>query len=495
MYLKYYGLNEVPFHITPDPEFLYLSPSHKEALGLMVQGVAERSGLTILTGAVGVGKTTIVRTFQEHCRKLKIRMISVLDSRVTFADLMNMLYKELGLETGSEDAAEQVHGFYRFLSEEQKQGRTVVLVIDEAQNMSINTLEDFEMLFNLDASQDKLLQIVLVGQTELGKKLKLPELKHIQQNIGVRIRIDELTPDESFSYIRHRLVRAGMQDKETTIFTSAAMRFIVNQSQGIPRKINIICDNALSSGFAFNLKPIPEKIVKNVIADLDGKQSRISVKWVVACASLALLFLVVAGWAIVRVLDLPKRMETKHSQSVATIHGDDSISPAGAASPNHLSVPTENTSTQSAPDATALSGSRSISILPESESQKLKADTAAGQGAPVPPQGDILPQGQDASRALPEDPALISHRSVTIDPIATIPGAAGRADEKPPQKNDKKDGKTAEPADSQKMDKQARSRESSGPDASTVSTPGTGAEEASPDPNKLMDWFLNKRGR
>ncbi len=212
MYLEFYGLKEEPFHITPDPEFLYLSPSHKEALALMVHGVEQRIGFIILTGGVGVGKTTIVHTFLEHCRQQQIKMISVLNSRVTFGVLMNMIYKELGLEMSSEDVAELVHGFYQFLIEEQKQGRNVVLVIDEAQNMSINTLEALEKLSSLKGSQGKLLQILLIGQTQLEIKLKVQELRQIQQLIGVRIRIAELTPDESLSYITYRLTKAGMQD-------------------------------------------------------------------------------------------------------------------------------------------------------------------------------------------------------------------------------------------------------------------------------------------
>ena len=504
MYLKFFGLKEEPFHITPDPEFLYLSPSHKEALALMVYGVEQRSGFISLTGGVGVGKTTIVRTLLEHCRQQQIRMISVQNSRVTFGVLMNMIYKELGLEMTTEDGAELVHGFYLFLIEEQKLGRNVVLVIDEAQNMSINTLGDLEKLSNLEAPQGKLLQILIVGQPELEAKLKLKELRQIQQRFGVRIKIAELTPNESFDYIRYRLTKAGMQVKETAIFTRAALRLIVKHSLGIPRKINIICDNALSSGFAYGMKPVPVKVVKDVIADLDGKPAGVSMKWVITCASLAFLFLVIAALAVVRIMDFPKKMDSKHSTASA-IHTP--------APPDDTPVP------QSAPGSSTAPDSQPVSVVfPATESLKSHGDVAAGSESTVSP-GNILPPGQGASQALPSAQGVPSRGSASIVRSTPQSEAGGTSEGKSPRIIEEAGGKTdistkepkaslpalsktasgkiAEPVDHavQKADKPVRGGEPAGPAGSPASKPRPAPEEDPPDPNKLMDWFMNKRAR
>ncbi len=368
MNLKFYGLKEEPFHITPDPDFLYPSLTHNEALALMVQGVEQRKGFVVLTGEAGVGKTIIVRVFLEHCRQQQIKTIYVLNSRVTFGVLMNMIFAELGLEGHSDDVAELLDDVLPFLLEEQKQKRDVVLVVDEAQNMSINTLEELARLLNLETSQGKLLQIFLIGHSELEAKLKLQELKQIQRRIEARVKIAELTPEESLSYIRYRLVKAGLQGKEKTIFTPAALRLIVKHSMGIPRKINIICDNALVSGSELGKKPVPLKVVKGVIADLEGKPSRVSVKWVMTCASLAILFLVIAGLIMIRITEFPRMKNSKLSPGFNAGSQGGVVHPDGAASSVNTPVSHD---VKIDPQPTS-------SFAPASESQPSSVAPAAG---------------------------------------------------------------------------------------------------------------------
>jgi type II secretory pathway predicted ATPase ExeA len=450
MYLKFYGLKKEPFQITPDPEFVYLSLSHKEALYLLAQGVKQFKGFIILTGEVGVGKTTVVHTFIERCRQQQIKTICILNSRVTFGLLMNMILDELGIERRSEDAAELVHGLYRFLVEEHRQGRSVVLVIDEAQNMSINTLESLRMLFDLESPQGKLLQILLIGQPELEAKLDLHELKQIHQYIGVRISITEMTPDESLSYIRHRLTKAGAQQNDTAIFAPAALRLIVKRSLGIPRKMNNICDNALISGFGYGRKPIPLKVVKDVISDLDGKPTRVSARWVITCASIAFLFLIIAGFIMVLTMDFPKLMKNMSFHSIIAKFGGVVDRSGESVSPVSTPVLPENfPAPLPAPGFVQVPDSPSSSVGQMDELQKSEAGVVDKPDSTVS-QGLNLPLDQGAS---PAD-----------DPI-------------------------------QKAEKPLRGTEAYDPSSSTVSKPRTASEEPSPDPNKLIDWFLKKRSR
>src|SRR4030042_5728643 len=173
MYQNFYNLKKEPFHITPDPECLFLSPSHKQALGSIIYGVINKKGFVVITGEVGVGKTTILRSYLEKVDKPKVKIIYIFNAALSFKNLLNTIYKELGLDAKKDDVVELLDQLYPILLEAQKQGHIVLLVIDEAQNMSVETLENLRMLSNLETSKDKLLQIVLIGQTEFEKMLKL----------------------------------------------------------------------------------------------------------------------------------------------------------------------------------------------------------------------------------------------------------------------------------------------------------------------------------
>ncbi|RMF83474.1 MAG: peptidoglycan-binding protein, partial [Nitrospinota bacterium] len=271
MYLHFYHFRKSPFHITPDPEFLFLSPSHKEALGTIIYGIEERKGFVAIIGEVGLGKTTILRSYLEKVDPQKVRVIYILNPNVSFADLVRIIYQELGLQVESEDLLEQITRLYHVLIEEYKAGRNVVLVIDEAQNMPVETLENLRMLSNLETATDKLIQIVLVGQPELEEKLNRHELRQLRQRIAIRATIVPLTQAESMAYIQHRLALVSM--RRGPIFTKGALKLIVKQAKGVPRTLNILCDNALIAGFGYQQKPITTKIAKEVIADFEQKPS------------------------------------------------------------------------------------------------------------------------------------------------------------------------------------------------------------------------------
>lgn len=289
MYSKFYGLTKEPFHITPDPEFLFLSPSHKQALGSIIYGVTERKGFIVITGEVGVGKTTILRSYLERVDNPKVKIIYIFNANVTFKNLLRTISKELGLDVKTDDMVEMLNDLYRELTEEYRQGNTVLLIVDEAQNMPIETLENLRMLSNLETSKDKLLQIVLIGQTEFEKMLNLYELRQLSQRIAIRFTIIPFTKEESFDYIRHRLAKVAIGD--TAVFNKGALKRIVREAKGIPRNLNILCDNALITGFGYKIKPVNTKIVKEVIVDFKGKAKPSLLKWVLA-PTVLLLFII-----------------------------------------------------------------------------------------------------------------------------------------------------------------------------------------------------------
>ena len=280
MYLNFYGLKKEPFHITPDPEFFFLSPSHKEALAGIIYGIKQKKGFVAIVGDVGVGKTTVLRVYLDSTEKGHLKIVYVFNAKLTFEGLLKTIYQELGLKSDTEDTMEMVNQLYEFLIDEYKLGNSVVLVIDEAQNMPIETLENLRMLSNLETSKDKLIQIVLAGQPEFEEMLNLSRLRQLKQRIAVRSRILALTEEESLDYIKHRLQMVG--SNHSLVFTKGALKKILMESRGIPRVINILCDNMLITGFGYQQKPVGTKIVREVIADFRGEKRRPFPKWQIA---------------------------------------------------------------------------------------------------------------------------------------------------------------------------------------------------------------------
>ena len=268
MYLPFYNLKKQPFHITPDREFLYLSPSHKEALAAMIYGIEEKKGFLAIIGAVGVGKTTILRSYLEGAEKKHLKIIYIFSSRLSFEGLLRTIFQELGLRVETTDAMEMVNRLYEVLLEEYKQGNTVVLIVDEAQNMPVDTLEDLRMISNFETSTDKLIQIVLAGQPEFEDQLNLDRLRQLKQRLAIRATIRPLTKEESLDYIKFRLRKAGSE--VGPIFTLSALKKITKKAKGVPRLLNILCDNALIAGLGYNQRPVTKKIAKEVIRDFEG---------------------------------------------------------------------------------------------------------------------------------------------------------------------------------------------------------------------------------
>ncbi len=294
MYLNYYGFKREPFQVTPDPDFLFFSPSHKEALGAIIYGIENRRGFIEIVGEVGVGKTTILRSYLQRADRKRLKVLYLFNANISFEDLLRAIFREMGIERRADAAtSDMINELHKVLIEEYKQGHNVVLAIDEAQNMPVDTLENLRMLSNLETSTEKLIQILLIGQPELDRKLDLNELRQFKQRIAVRSRIQPLTPKESMDYILHRLTRVSTSRGE--VFTSRALKLIVEHAGGIPRVINTLCSNALVTGFGYQQKPITHTTVKEVIADLQQKKMRPMIGFRAALAVLALIAAVFLG--------------------------------------------------------------------------------------------------------------------------------------------------------------------------------------------------------
>ncbi len=266
MYLNFYNLAKQPFHITPDPQFLYLSESHKQALASMIDGIDGRKGLIAITGGVGVGKTTIVRAYLQKARKDDLKVIYVFHVNVTFRDLVRTICRELELDLAADDPVDM--GLGLALTDLYRSGKNVVIVIDEAQSMPVETLESLRMWSNLETAAEKLVQVVLVGQPELDELLEKQELRQLKQSIAVRSAISPLTPRESLAYIEHRLSVAGLRG--APIFEKKAIDIIIKEADGVPRMLNILCDNALIAGFGYQKNPVTASIAKEVASDFSS---------------------------------------------------------------------------------------------------------------------------------------------------------------------------------------------------------------------------------
>jgi general secretion pathway protein A len=293
MYQKFYNLTKEPFHITPDPQFLYLSESHKQALASMIYGIEKRKGFVAITGGVGVGKTTIVRAYLEKATGPDLKVIYVFHANITFKDLVKTMCREFGLELATNNLVEMVNGLHLALIELYRQGKTVVMIIDEAQNMPIETLENLRMLSNLETPTEKLIQVVLLGQIELDALLEKHELRQLKQRIAIRAHIAPLSAQDSRAYIEHRLSIAGLDS--SSIFDNKALDIIIKEASGVPRKLNILCDNALITGFGYQKSPVTARIAREVVSDFasPGKQAPLALarRWRVAAMIVLGLFL------------------------------------------------------------------------------------------------------------------------------------------------------------------------------------------------------------
>jgi general secretion pathway protein A len=299
MYLTFFGLSEKPFAITPDPRYLYLSERHAEALAHLLYGINEAGGFVQLTGEVGTGKTTIVRSLLAQAPK-DAEIALILNPKITAPEFLLTICEELGI--GVPDSAlgslkDLVDILSHYLLRAHAAGHRVVLVVDEAQNLSPQLLEQVRLLTNLETNTQKLLQIILIGQPELRELLGRSELRQLAQRITGRYHLNPLSREETLAYVRHRLRVAGAT---TDIFAPQALNAVFRLSQGVPRVINVICDRALLGAYSLDRHRVTAALVRSAAAEVFGR--RFTPHWlpwaVTAASAVMLTAATVAVWRL-----------------------------------------------------------------------------------------------------------------------------------------------------------------------------------------------------
>ena len=268
MFDKFYGFSEKPFELTPNPRFLYLTRSHKEALASMTHGIKNPKGFISMTGEVGTGKTTLIHSLLSNLDE-KVKTVFIFHTTITFNDLLKTILRELDQASVKQNKMDLLHQLIQYLVLMGTRGETLAIFIDEAQNLSQKLMGELQMFSNLES---KVIQIVFVGQPELEDKLNSEDLTQLKRSIKIRHQIRGLSEEESTEYINHRLKLVGSSSSE--IFTPKAISMICSHAQGIPRVINVLCDNALLMGYSLSKKRIDVDIIREVIKNMEGLSPR-----------------------------------------------------------------------------------------------------------------------------------------------------------------------------------------------------------------------------
>jgi len=274
MYDEYFGLRETPFSIAPNPRFLFMSERHREALAHLVYGISNDGGFILLTGEVGTGKTTISRCLLDQIPE-NSNVAMILNPKLLAGELLATICDELHIEypPGNDSIKVYIDCIFNYLLQQNALGRKTVVIIEEAQNLTPDVLEQLRLLTNLETNQRKLMQIIMLGQPELLDILAQPELRQLEQRITARYHLMPLTQKETIDYVYHRLGVAGARERDP-IFTVAALKQIFRFSEGVPRKINLLCDRALLGAYVHNVKIVDAATVKRAAKEVAGRRNK-----------------------------------------------------------------------------------------------------------------------------------------------------------------------------------------------------------------------------
>jgi general secretion pathway protein A len=266
MYNAYFGFAESPFSLSPDPAFFYRSQQHEEALANLIYGVQSRKGFIVLTGEVGTGKTTMLECLRDFLDSQYIEFAFIFNSRITSAQFFEMIAYDLDLRCERTSKTEVLFALNSLLLNQADQGRTTVLIVDEAHNLEWEVLEEIRLLGNMENRRGKLMQVILAGQPELDRKLEAPNLRQLKQRIVLRCNLEPFSPEDTAQYINTRMAKAGMADQ--TVFPPELLAEIHVRAQGIPRLINAICDNLLLTCFAVEAREATVAMLDEVSKDM-----------------------------------------------------------------------------------------------------------------------------------------------------------------------------------------------------------------------------------
>ena len=330
MYEDFFGFREKPFNLTPDPKFLYLSTKHNEAFAHLEFGLKQRGGFMVVTGEVGTGKTTLCRYFLERLDEDTVSAF-ILYPALGTTELLRSVNKDLGIASDCETHKELIDALHEFLLDSRGEGKNIVLLIDEAQNLSRDVLEQVRLISNLETDTEKLIQIVLIGQSELNDVLAQNDLRQLAQRVTARYHLTSLTQRDLTQYIRHRLAVAGGIGKVD--FTAGALRVVHRYSHGIPRLINLVCDRSLLAAFVLEKNEITAGLVRRAIKELSVAETRPwHRRW---------RYAIVAASAAVAIGALSLSRAVGLSFEPAKIwapFGGDAPAPSGAAAPSGMSL-------------------------------------------------------------------------------------------------------------------------------------------------------------
>ncbi|MBT5922245.1 MAG: AAA family ATPase [Cellvibrionales bacterium] len=271
MYQNFFGLHEKPFSIAPDPRYLYMTDQHREALAHLLFGIGDEGGFILLTGDIGTGKTTICRSLLNQLPD-NADIAFIVNPRLSVNELLQSICDELGIDyTDSSSIKVLVDKLNQFLLEGYASGRNTILIIDEAQNLADEVLEQLRLLTNLETSEKKLLQLILLGQPELNDKLAQDNLRQLAQRVTARFHLLPLSAEETTAYIKHRLHIAGFRGE---LFSRAALKHIHSESRGVPRLVNVICDRSMLGAYTKDSIEVEYPIVLEACKEVLGREGR-----------------------------------------------------------------------------------------------------------------------------------------------------------------------------------------------------------------------------
>jgi general secretion pathway protein A len=334
VYASHFGLTERPFSLAPDPRYLFLSAGHREALAHLLYGIGEGGGFVQLTGEVGTGKTTVCRALLDQLPP-EVDVAMIFNPRLTSHELLATICEELhvGYPPGTKSLKALVDALSHALIEAHAHGRRTVLIIDEAQNLSMEVLEELRLLTNLETTEHKLLQVILIGQPELAAVLARPQLRQLAQRVTARYHLWPFSMRETYAYIHHRMKVAG---QEKAIFTANAVRIAHQRAGGVPRLINSICDRALLGAFSKNRSRVSARIVRRAATEVLGQPSLRRRRWIPAAVAAALFVAITAGAAAlgtVRLAQLAGAWRTTEPAPAVTARVSDVVATAAVTPP------------------------------------------------------------------------------------------------------------------------------------------------------------------
>ena len=262
MYQRFFGLRESPFNVTLDVRYVFLTGQIQEVLAGLTDGIQDRMGFTLLTGQAGTGKTTLLNRLRDWLREQRVATAFISNSQLSTGELIDCILSDFEIACDSSEKSQALLRLNHWLLELYRAGERAVLIVDDAQNLSLEVLEQIRLLANLEISTEKQLQVVLAGQLELEEKLKHPQLRQLRQGIALRCRTSSLSLEETFGYVAERLRIAGANGEP--IFSKEAIQTIYRYSRGIPREVNMLCEHALINGYVDHLRPVPAHLVEEV---------------------------------------------------------------------------------------------------------------------------------------------------------------------------------------------------------------------------------------